>query len=324
MSNAKTALIVDDSKLSRVMIKTILKEHYPDWEILEAEDGDAALKLADKAIDVMTLDMNMPGMNGIELGQKLKQRFPDALIALVTANIQQSTRDKAKNEGFVFVPKPVTEEKILNVTKQLNAVPGSVNTGSVFNADELDAITEYFNIGVGQSACSLSEMIEKEVTISVPRVNFKSYREAFHDMGMDENETVVCVTEKCEGIFKGRALMLMPEASADKLIAFFNQKQHVIDDRKDTLCEIGNVLINACVSTIADLFHGELETGITWFTRDKVKQLIEKSRVSAASDVLLIEMMFSLESEEIQGQFRLLIDLNNISELKEKINENLG
>lgn len=111
---AKTLLVVDDSRMSRMMIKTIVQNSKPDWIILEAGDGPEALQVTEnKNIDVMTLDMNMPGMDGVTLGLEMRKRFPEADISLVTANVQEAIREKAKAANMVFVPKPITEDRIM-------------------------------------------------------------------------------------------------------------------------------------------------------------------------------------------------------------------
>ena len=117
---SKTVLIVDDSRMSRMMISTIIKTHYPDWAIIDAANADEALeKVAGKTIDLMTLDMNMPGMDGITLGGKLRSQFPDANIALVTANIQEAVKQKAEQAQLAFIAKPITEERIMEYVKSV-------------------------------------------------------------------------------------------------------------------------------------------------------------------------------------------------------------
>lgn len=114
----KNVLIVDDSRMSRMMISTIIKTHHPDWVIIDAASGDEALSKAEgKAIDLMTLDMNMPGMDGITLGTQLREMFPDADIALVTANIQEAVRAKAEQAQLAFIAKPITEDRIMDYIK---------------------------------------------------------------------------------------------------------------------------------------------------------------------------------------------------------------
>ena len=106
-------LVVDDSRLSRMMIqKFILKEH-PDWNIDEAADGQEALdKAADGDYQIFTIDFNMPGINGIEVAKTLRPKFPSAKIVLLTANVQDSIRRRAAAMGIDFIAKPITEEKI--------------------------------------------------------------------------------------------------------------------------------------------------------------------------------------------------------------------
>ncbi|RDH91289.1 MAG: response regulator [endosymbiont of Seepiophila jonesi] len=112
MSEA-TMLIVDDSKLSRMMVRAIVGQVQGDWNIIEAENGeDALVKSEAETVDIMTLDYNMPGMDGLTLAEHMRQRFPDASIAMLTANIQDTIRQRAESAGVGFIQKPITEEKI--------------------------------------------------------------------------------------------------------------------------------------------------------------------------------------------------------------------
>ncbi|MFV1851593.1 MAG: response regulator transcription factor [Thalassospira sp.] len=113
MAHKRSVLLVDDSKFARLLVKAFISSNFTDWEIDEAEDADKALALVDgKTYDYLLLDFNMPGMDGLELGEKLRARFPDAVIALLTANIQQEIQKKAASLGLDFIAKPPTEEKI--------------------------------------------------------------------------------------------------------------------------------------------------------------------------------------------------------------------
>ena len=109
----KTLLIVDDSRLSRMLVRNFAIEVKPDWVLVEAESGDDALVACEgKDIDVMTIDYNMPGMDGITLAVKLRPKYPEADIALLTANIQSSIKRQAAEVGIDFIQKPITQEKI--------------------------------------------------------------------------------------------------------------------------------------------------------------------------------------------------------------------
>ena len=110
---SKKILIVDDSRVSRMMIKSIVVEKYPDWEIKEAGDGQQAIDIAKtESFDYFSIDINMPNKNGFEVIENLKPIYPDSRYSLLTANIQQATKDRADSLGAALVNKPITEDSV--------------------------------------------------------------------------------------------------------------------------------------------------------------------------------------------------------------------
>ena len=116
MGDKKTIMLVDDSKVSRLMLKAIVENKFPDWQILEAGNAAEALKLSlyeNERINLITLDMNMPGVDGLTVAPKLKANCPNAVIALLTGNITEELRSRTEKQGLLFIPKPITEDKII-------------------------------------------------------------------------------------------------------------------------------------------------------------------------------------------------------------------
>lgn len=108
-----TVMIVDDSKLARIVVGKAVAALQPDWERVEAGTADDALKvLEDRRVDVVVLDYNMPGRNGLELAEELRGRFPKMPIALATANVQDEIIARARASQVSFVPKPVNEDSL--------------------------------------------------------------------------------------------------------------------------------------------------------------------------------------------------------------------
>ena len=102
-------LIVDDSSVSRMMIKGRITGLQPDWEILEAADGAQAVAVVvSDAPDFITMDVNMSGMSGFDAVEKIRQVNQTAKIVILTANIQESSRERAQQLGVHFVQKPAT------------------------------------------------------------------------------------------------------------------------------------------------------------------------------------------------------------------------
>lgn len=110
-------MLVDDSRVSRLMLKAIIENIFPEWRILEAEDAAGALKLSlyeNEKINLITLDKNMPGIDGLTVAPQLQGNCVNATIALLTGNFQEQVQSKAAKQGLIFIPKPITEDKIID------------------------------------------------------------------------------------------------------------------------------------------------------------------------------------------------------------------
>ncbi|MEO5331583.1 MAG: response regulator [Magnetococcus sp. YQC-5] len=111
----KTVMIVDDSSLARMMVRKIFSTRFKEWHLVEAKDGTEALTLEDSSLRLALIDFNMPGMNGLELSEKLLAKHPDLSVYLVTANIQERMHQRAESMGIGFIKKPIAENKIVDI-----------------------------------------------------------------------------------------------------------------------------------------------------------------------------------------------------------------
>ncbi len=106
-----TVLIVDDSRLARIVASKLVKQLKPEWEVVEAANADEALAHASqRQVDVALIDYNMPGKDGLALAAELREARPDVPIAIISANIQDEIIARARAVNATFVAKPVTEE----------------------------------------------------------------------------------------------------------------------------------------------------------------------------------------------------------------------
>lgn len=112
-SPIKSVLVVDDSRLARMLISKYILSKHPHWLILEAENGqDAVEKARVENPNYVTMDYNMEGLTGVEAARQILRDTPQTHIVLFTANIQASTRTQAADLGIHFVGKPVTEQSV--------------------------------------------------------------------------------------------------------------------------------------------------------------------------------------------------------------------
>jgi CheY-like chemotaxis protein len=106
-----TVLVVDDSKLARIVVGKALGALQPGWQRVEAGNADEALViLRSQPVSLVFVDYNMPGRNGLELAAEIRALHADMPIAVITANVQEEIIAAVHAVGAVFVPKPVTED----------------------------------------------------------------------------------------------------------------------------------------------------------------------------------------------------------------------
>ncbi len=113
MNDTTTVLIVDDSRVSRMMARQFILSAKPSWTVEEAGTGEEALDRVKTLCPALILiDVNMPGIGGMAAAEQLRTLCPQAHISLVTANVQNATRNRAAELGIGFMEKPITEQRI--------------------------------------------------------------------------------------------------------------------------------------------------------------------------------------------------------------------
>ncbi|MBS0347534.1 MAG: response regulator [Proteobacteria bacterium] len=121
MPSPATILLVDDSRASRMLCASVMRSLRPDLTLLEAGNGEAALELLTTTRpDLAVLDMNMPGISGLDLAEKIRTTHPDLTLALLTANVQESIQRRAAGLGVRFFRKPIGETVISDILQLLD------------------------------------------------------------------------------------------------------------------------------------------------------------------------------------------------------------
>ena len=113
---AKNILIVDDSRTSRKILKGILEGE--GYEVVgEATNGQEGYdRYAELKPDVVTMDITMPVLDGIEALKKIKSEYPDAKVVMVTAAGQKTKMVEAvQNGASEFVSKPFEPEQLKKI-----------------------------------------------------------------------------------------------------------------------------------------------------------------------------------------------------------------
>lgn len=106
-------LIVDDSKLARMVMASAFRRIRPDWELIEAISAGEALQSIDNDDpDIVLVDFNMPGTDGLELLASIRAARPRMPAAVVSANVQDEIIARTRELNAAFIAKPLSDDAL--------------------------------------------------------------------------------------------------------------------------------------------------------------------------------------------------------------------
>lgn len=186
---------------------------------------------------------------------------------------------------------------------------------------ELDALTELVNLGISQAAHSLAKMVREEVVLSVPKVSLVSRPEAIRILGEREAKNLVAVHQVFEGDITGRALLIFPEAKSLELVrAVIGRElsiEEIIELEQEALAETGNVILNGCLATMANLLERTLKISLPEVLRGESSEFFNLQPPPEAGDtVMFIYINFDVRKRNVDGYIAMLMDLPSLAAMK--------
>jgi chemotaxis protein CheC len=199
-------------------------------------------------------------------------------------------------------------------------------TSGLLDEMERDALTELINIGVSRAAANLRTMINHEVLLSVPSVAIATRADAARAIGQQGSTRLVAVRQTFEGDFHGRAMLIFPEVNSLELVRAVTGGTLPLEDiealEQEALAETGNVILNSCLATIANMLLRSLRMSLPEILRGSGLEIFERSVGTGPDDVvLLIHINFSVNAREIRGYIAMLMDLPALRALKELLHD---
>lgn len=186
---------------------------------------------------------------------------------------------------------------------------------------EQDALTEVVNIGVSRAAASLRKMVGHQVLLSVPAVEIVSREKAATLLGERESNGLVAVRQSFFGAFSGRAMLIFPEENSLALARAVTGDELDEDELKEmeqeALAETGNVILNSCLATMANMLRRPLTMSIPTVCRGTGTTLLaEQETVEADGLVLFLYINFSVRHRDLRGYIAMMMDMPSLRALK--------
>lgn len=190
--------------------------------------------------------------------------------------------------------------------------------------DQIDAIQEIVNIGVGRAASVLNEMLEAPIRLQVPYIKIGSPLDFQSEMETRlGGEQVAAVRQDFSGSFSGLAELVFPTDSASILAAVLTGEELGTPDldavRIGTLSEIGNILINSVIGSISNVLNQRLDYAIPSYIEDTVENLINVGDNQQENTILLAQTQFFIEQLQIRGDIILVFEVGSFDVLLDAI-----
>jgi len=157
-----TVMIVDDHDLVRMGIRRLLSD-VPGIEVVaEAGTGEEAIDLVAKfKPSVILMDVNMPGMGGLEATRRLKRIAPDSKVLVVTAYGEEPYPSRVLQAGAMgYMTKGASIDEIVQAIK-------AVSMGKRYLSPEIAQSLALKNISDQKAATPLEELSEREMQVMI-------------------------------------------------------------------------------------------------------------------------------------------------------------
>lgn len=199
---------------------------------------------------------------------------------------------------------------------------------------ETDALQEIMNIGFGRAAADLAEIINLHVILSIPHIAILEADDVISHVQQEipDISDMSMITQFFSGKFNGGSFLVFPHGEGRKLLSVFdpeitqNTGQYDLDLlEKETLVEIGNIIIGACVGKIAEML-GDVVTYAPprFFSHDQIYHTLEGILEDSDSFAILFKTVFNFEHDNVNGYLFLVSQYSIMPWLKRAIADFLG
>jgi len=310
-------LVIDDARLARTVLRRNLERG--GHEVAEAERPQAGLELLrGGGFDLVTVDVLMPGMSGVEFLDAVRREGFELPVIVVTADIQKTTRQECLARGaWTVLPKPVSEEELMRQIAAATTPRGG--PGRELTSEQRDALTEIVNVGVGRAASALNDLIKGHVELKVPHVDLLSFDTVGTALQGLARDPVSSVQMGFKGSLEGSAFLVFPQQSAAELVGLVSGSGSGPVDldsiQASTLTEIGNIVISGVMGTLASLLDKAVRYSLPVYERHPLLELLAQRREQNPL-ILLAKTSFTIRrSVTIEGHLLLLFELSSLDSL---------
>lgn len=171
---------------------------------------------------------------------------------------------------------------------------------------QIDALREVGNIGTGNAATALSQLLNKKVDMTVPSINIVPFNDIFKNIGADQ--PVVGALVRILGDTPGNILFVFEKETALNIVYKLTgeKSEELTEMGNSAICEIGNIISSSYMSAISRFTGLFITPSVPAVTYDMLGAILSTTFIEAGQFdeyVLDIETIFIEDNSEINGHF---------------------
>lgn len=188
------------------------------------------------------------------------------------------------------------------------------------NEEQIDALQEVVNIGVGRAAAVLNSMLESHISLNVPHIEVIDGERSDGSMSALGDGMVSSVHLGFSGAFSGIAALVFPVEAASKLVSVVADEDDADEDDLDalrvgTLEEVGNIVINGVMGAITNVLGDHMEYAVPQYREDRADALFGPGAVGFEAKTLIAHTHFRVESLDLSGSLVLVFEVKSFDNL---------
>jgi len=179
---------------------------------------------------------------------------------------------------------------------------------------------------VNRAAANLRKMIGDQVHLSVPSIDIVTQRRAARLISEREITELIAVRQDFSGPFSGRAMLIFPESNSLELVRAATggalTLEEMLDMEHEALAETGNIILNSCLATMANMLQRSMTMTIPQIIRGTGNVLFEVDDNSAADGlVLFLYIDFVVRKRDIRGYIAMMMGIPSLVMLRDLLVE---
>lgn len=192
-----------------------------------------------------------------------------------------------------------------------------------FSDLETDALTELVNVSVSKAAVTLSKMVQGSVSLTVPKVHVVPRASAAAVLTTRPDDQLVAVGEEFQGSFSGAAVMVFPVSNSLELVRavlpHMADLDEIIEMEQEALSEIGNILINSCLSTLANMLHQRITTSLPRVIYGSALEILAFGGTMESDQVMVFHVDFTMKERGIKGFILIVMSVSSLIALRQSV-----